>query len=180
MTLIPRTSRLLIVAALALGVLIVVAIGLLVTVAPTFEALAPAEFTADAAQQFRREFPEIYQFLLLNEGYEITRFRVQRGLGGRWGKLSLRRIAGANVDCEQARARLADAFAAHGWTVPATPHSIDNARNIFEIEPGKVSKDDLVYTHAHPPGQVESASHTCWVYVAPDAREIVAYCEMGW
>lgn len=177
---IPKTSRLLIVAALAVGVLIVVAIGLLVTVAPTLEALAPAEFTADAALQFQREFPDIYHFLLRSEGYEITHFRVQRGLGGRWGKLSLRRTADTTVDREQARARLAEAFAAHGWTVPATPHSIDNARNVFEIEPGKQSKDDLIYTHAHLPGPVESASHTCWVYVAPDASEIVAYCEMGW
>ena len=166
---------LVLVAGLGMGLAIVLYVG------RSLRPLAPDEYTDDAAPRFRAEFPGIYHFLVEADDFDAVRFRVLRGLGGRWGKLTLTRKESATTDRETAAARLRQTFEDAGWQPPAdSPPIIWDGDNVFYGEgPHPREADDLVYSHPRLPNESKDVTHNCRVFISEDATTIVAYCQMG-
>lgn len=167
---------------LLLGLIVVgslaLAFGAILFLGHVLRPFAPYEYTEKAAAVFRAEFPPIYHFLVADEDYDAVLFRVQHGLGGRWGKLTLTRKAGATTDREAAATRLRRAFEEAGWQAQTDSPIIigTNADLLFGEGPYPHTPDDLKYSRRHP----DELIHNCRVFISEDGGEIVAYCEMSW
>lgn len=150
--------------------------------AATLEAFGPHEFAGPAAAKaFEREFPTIHHFVAEDDRYEVTSFRVLRGLGGRWGKLVLTRRINATGDRKQVVDKLLSGLTEHDWKLPARDRDIAReGSDIFDARREELSPDDLRYSHAALADERQHVFHNIRVFVSADAKRIVAYCEMGW
>jgi len=177
-----NAKKVILVVALVLVAGAVLAFAVIRSVGRSLQPLAPDEYTDDAVPRFRAEFPAIYHLLVENGDFDDVRFRVLRGRGGRWGKLTLTPKEGATTDRETAAARLRQAFDDAGWQPPTdSPPTTRNADNIFYGKgPHPHDADDLVYSHPRLPNESKDITHHCRVFISKDATTIVAYCEMGW
>ena len=175
----------LIVVAVTLVCLAVLAAGaywFLSRVAAMGELMGPHEFSGPSAQKmFQREFPTIYHFPVEGNEYEVTGFRVLRGLGGRWGKLTLVLREGRPADREEVIRTLRAGLVAQGWEPEMDDRIVYEAGDMFyDARPGELSPEDLRFAHSPTPDEEDYITHNCRVFVSADARRIVAYCVMGW
>ena len=176
-----NAKKVILVLALVLVAGAVLAFAVIRSVGRSLQPLAPDEYTKDAVPRFRAEFPAIYHFLVEDGDYDTARFRVLRGLGGRWGKLTLTRKENPTTDRETAAARLGQAFEDAGWRPPTDSPPTWDANNVFYGKgPHPHEADDLVYSHPRLPNENKDVTHNCRVFISEDAATIVAYCEMGW
>ena len=146
------------------------------------EAMGPNEFSGRTADDvFRREFPEIYHFLADDDRYEAASFRVLRGLGGRWGKLTMVGQDGTVMNHCEVVEKLRSGFAAGEWSpAPQEPVVREVSSIFFDAQEGELSPSDLTFSHAALPDEKAHILHNSRVFVSSDAKRIVAYCKMGW
>lgn len=177
-----RTRKFMLLLALTIVAGVGVGFGVIVYLGHRLRPFAPYEFTHHAGSAFKIKFPGIYHFLVEHQDYEAVHFRVLHGLGGRWGKLTLKRNEAAATDRETIAGRLRGAFKESEWQIGAPSAVVRESDDLlFEAGPGELSSDDLIYSHAQLGGEWEFATfHNCRVFVAGDDGKIVAYCEMGW
>lgn len=143
------------------------------------EPMAPFDVNDGAAAAFRGEFPEIYAPLVELDGYAAIQLHARRGLGGRWGRLTLERAADRTTTRDEACEAVQQALATEAWTPGEIP-GFDTLARLLDADATKVSNDDLNFVHLPTAGERQNTMHACRVYVSPDGAEVVAYCEMGW
>ena len=180
-----RLKRLLLVGAVLGAILALLGIGaysFMSRMAALGEAMGPNEFSGPTAGDvFRREFPEIYHFLADDDRYEAASFRVLRGLGGRWGKLTMVGQDDAVINQSEVVEKLRSGFAAGEWSpAPQDPVVREVSSIFFDAQEGELSPSDLTFSHVALPDEREHVFHRCRVFVSSDAKRIVAYCAMGW
>ena len=143
------------------------------------EPMVPFDVNDGAAAAFCGEFPKIYAPLAQLDGYAAVHLHVRRGLGGRWGRLTLERAADCTTTRDEVRQAVRQALVTAAWTPGEIP-GFDTVARLLDADAAKVSNDDLGFVHSATTGERENVMHGCRLYVSPDGAEIVAYCEMGW
>jgi hypothetical protein len=161
------------------AVVAVIAVVMIQRLGTALEPMAPVEVSEQAGPEFRNEFPKIYHPILELPGYTADRLHLQRGLGGRWGKLTLRRDPELPATRSDVLDAVAVALGAEGWK-PSTLTPMDRATSVFDADPTKLTERDAQFTHVRLPNEREAVSYSCRIWISDDASEVVAYCEMGW
>ena len=111
---------------------------------PRMMILTPQEIESKKKAHFQQEFPEIYHFLSGDDRYEVVGLRVQRGLGGRWGKLTLRRRLEVNTNREEMLADIRSGFDGNSWRVSEEKTTVTSGSEfLFAVEQSKLANDDL-------------------------------------
>lgn len=145
--------------------------------------LLPYEYTQNVGPVFRAELPDIYHFLVEQEGYHASHLRVQHALAGHWARLTLERDDDALIDRETARAGLQRQFAEHEWQTAKDVQVVQGFDDkCFEPNPNQLTPEDLIYSHPLlPEGRWKHvAVFNCRVFVSDDGSKVVAYCHMSW
>lgn len=178
-----RINKVLLFGVLPVGVLAVGACAtvflLLDRITTSFSAFVPEETTVNARTQFEHEFPIAFHLLVNDDRYAVSAFRVQRGLGGRWGRLALRRRSPTSSR-QGTVEELIRAFQEGGWQRVDPPRSLGSATTLFDALDGQLSEDDLDFVYSPASPEPEAPDCNCRVFVSANGAYVVAYCEMAW